>query len=762
MSLAHAIALLCILQFSAPWLVAEATLEQADKACESQSLNQVDIADADEVSVDELGLQLLQMKAGEQNIQNQSPVPIDLGAAPKLDLGTPPQGVVVGMAPPPPTQPPIKRLDEIVEASTTPEPPTAAPTAPGVTLPPATMPPTMPPTATLPTPEPVTEAPTTTEEAIPDTPPPGATPTKKPDTTMTLSVEDMMKGAAAVNCTAHGGPIQIMRYHGGFMARKLDVESGKYSLLFDIPFELVQGFYKEINACGISPKDNKIYCAMYASLRSYIVRLSPGIVEFVVKLKNLVNYNSGAFDPQGKFFLSTNDAQITVLDNLHLIRGVMSKADETIVDMASAPSFKPRGWFSVSDLVTFKKDMGNGKREQFLASLAGPRLQLAKWAGAGFSHSWVIPTDRGYWTDVWGAAWNFNGRIFFAANRGFGVYEVPFEEIDFNKITTLSLKRVGASAKSRVNDGLNCMNMPDPWVTKVFPFDCHLHGGPLQTVQSAGGISVKKLNMGTSFLEDIYDIPWTRTSPPFKFLNGIGVNPLDHIPYGCLMETRKPGAVAYIVRFDQSKIEYVAKITASLNPIAGTFDSSGNYFFLSHPDEGNGTMYKVSGLEKMFGYASSSNGSIPELANSISGLLLDQMYQMADLVALSYDMNSDGNFTDYILGINRDQQVIVVKWDDDMAKTQVWRFKTNNVLGAYGAKLNFGAAWNFQGRIMFASNDGIGVFEATDYNVTSGSVTMVEVGKSSSVQITDGFNCPSASPWFGNATDVISPNLNFW
>lgn len=538
-------------------------------------------------------------------------------------------------------------------------------------------------------------------------------------------------------------------------------------MLFDIPFDLVQGFYSEINACSISPKDSKIYCSMYTALNSYIVRLSPGIVEFVCKLKTLIVYNSGTFDPQGVFYIATSQAEFTVINELHLIRGVLTKEDPALLDMSKAPTFKPEKWIGCSDLITFKKIVDDGKPAQFIVSLMGPRMQLARWMGTGFGQTWIIPINAQSirkwfsWGDVWGAAWNFNGRVFFSANAGHGVYEIPKDEIDLHKSSPLELKRVGDADRTEVNDGLNCLNMPDPWKTKVYPFDCINNHGPIQSVVSAGGISIMKLNMESSFLEDIYDIPWTRTYPHFKFLNAIGLNPVDHIPYGCMMFAHPPGEV-YIVRFDGERVEFVAKMSGQLNPIAGTFDMSGNYFVLSHPDEGNGTLYKVGGLDDKFGYNNSLDGKIPDMANTVGILPLDGTLQMADIVALSYDLEDKGVLTDFILGINRDQQVIVVKWEDDVTSSQVWRFRTNNVLGGYGAKLNFGAAWNFNGRVMFASNDGIGVFEATDYNVTSGMVNMVEIGKSSSVEITDGFNCPSASPWWGNETEAIQPSFKMW
>lgn len=700
------------------------------------------------------------------------------------------------------------------------------------------------------------------------------------------------------------------------MVQELDIETGHYSMLFEVPYELVPGFYSELNGCGISPKDSIIYCAMYSGLLSYVVRLSPGVVEFVARLQPNQVYNTGGFNPAGVLFLANNTGHFLVINNIHVFKGSNDKTDPALADLSVAPVFQPPGWFSTSDVVTFMADFtGSGKEEEYICSMGGPRLQIAKWAGNGFSGSWVIPTTQGDWGDIWGAGWHFNGRIFFSANKGYGVFEIPYYNIkDLNNPgQNLTLSYVGKTDRMSSNDGMNCLFSADPWVTKVFPFDCSNHGAPLQLTQSSGGISVKKLNMETGVLVDVYDLPWTRTDPPFRFLNGVGINPKDSIPYGALMTEKAPGSM-YIVRFDWTKIEFVVKMSGEFNPIAGTFDNEGNFFFLSHPDGKNGSLYKVPGLDNIKGYSSALHVNLTDFSH-IPGVRLPAIYQMADIVAITYDAVGNGELIDYIVGINRDQQVVVVKWEDDEAEdmkpsneinlqglecnqtstgwggkcedaidgesepnfmagsctstrsagrgleqpawwhvklpkrqmiekvsvtnrgdccgdrldgfqvmidgvpcaqnltaglgetksipcgaigsdikvqiqgkpknilslcevkafgpeggstelqkvpSHLWTFRTNNVLGPYGAKLNFGAAWNFHGRLMFASNDGVGVFEATRYNGSTGSVFLDEIGKSTNAEITDGFNCPSAAPFWGNSTLVKPPTVRFW
>mmetsp|Transcript_39890 Transcript_39890/g.73899 ORF Transcript_39890/g.73899 Transcript_39890/m.73899 type:complete len:1032 (+) Transcript_39890:2-3097(+) len=567
-----------------------------------------------------------------------------------------------------------------------------------------------------------------------------------------------------LNCSGHGKPIQVMKILGAFSVRELDIETGVYSLLFNIPYELVKGFYSDINGCGISPIDGIMYCSMHTALTSYIVRISPCVVEFVARLQSWQIYNSGGFSQDGsKFFLANSTAHFIVVENVHRLRGMTDADSPSLTNLATLPIQRPAGWFSCSDVVTFMKDFdGDGVEDEWLASMAGPRVEVAKWDGTKFSESYIVQTTEGDWGDIWGAGWSFNGKIFFASNAGTGVFEVVLADLYLgNPEKKVTLRKVGLSDKAGSNDGLNCMKSPDPWATQVDPFDCVAHAAPLQLVGSMGGVSVMKMNLETGAMLPVYDLPWSMTTPAFQFLNGVGLNPKDHIPYGCLMTEAQPGPF-YIVRFDSKKIEFVAKMSGSFNPIAGTFDGSGNFFFHSHPDYKDGSLYKIPGLDEMTGFTSPTDPNIADLT-SVPGMTFADVYQMADIVALQYDTEGTGTLTDFILGINRDQQVIVVKWSDaNPGASQVWKFSTNDVLSQYKAKLNFGAAWNFHGRIMFASNDGVGVFEATGFNSTTGYVQLSEIGKSSNVELTDGFNCPNASPFLGNASAVKEPTIDLF
>ena len=70
-----------------------------------------------------------------------------------------------------------------------------------------------------------------------------------------------------------------------------------------------------------------------------------------------------------------------------------------------------------------------------------------------------IPGIPGVPDGAFGAAWSHDGRLFFAANSGLGVYEVLVEEIDLDA-GTAEVRRVAGSEATDWNDGMNCPDSP--------------------------------------------------------------------------------------------------------------------------------------------------------------------------------------------------------------------------------------------------------------------------------------------------------------
>mmetsp|Transcript_49356 Transcript_49356/g.89278 ORF Transcript_49356/g.89278 Transcript_49356/m.89278 type:complete len:666 (-) Transcript_49356:121-2118(-) len=571
-----------------------------------------------------------------------------------------------------------------------------------------------------------------------------------------------------VNCSVHGKPIQMAKADGGFSAHQLDIESGGYTPIFEIKWTDIKGMYSELNACGVNPFDDIIYCVMNAALKSYIVRLSPGRIAFVATLRH-ETYNTGGFGPKGAYYLATHIGKFTVVNDVHAMIGYKDQFDTGIPSLSKLPMQQPKGWYNTGDVVVVTQDFDGTGASDYLMSMTGKRLQVAKWDGTKFTGSWIIPASSGSWkADKWGenygAAWSFEGKCFFASNSGAGVYQVPLDKINIKSKDPIRLSRVGSSEFGVDSDGLNCMSQPDPWLTNVRPFDCKVHGdAPIQIVRGSFGYEVKKLSLETGRLSDLYSVPYTNTNPPFENLNAVGINPLDKIVYGCLLMGEAPGDM-YIVRFDNVRIEFVAKLQGSFDPIGGTFDTNGRFYIISYPETNfEGYIMAIDDLDQMKGYNLPNSTGIADLTKDTLSIQLGKTMQIADIVSISYP-DKENKSVDHIVGVNRDQELVVIKWDG--AETKVHELRTNNILeqvnGDHGSKLNWGAAWNYEGRLIFASNDGVGIFEAKSFKDNIGYLILEKVVPSSTVENTDGFNCPPSNPFMGfEQSPVISKMIQY-
>merc|ERR1719491_1224120 len=141
------------------------------------------------------------------------------------------------------------------------------------------------------------------------------------------------------------------------------------------------------------------------------------------------------------------------------------------------------------------------------------------------------------------------------------------------------------------------------------------------------------------------------TTPAYKFLNSVGINPIDKIPYGTL-QFQELGTT-YIVRFDDTRIEFVGRINGTMNPIAGTFDAEGVYYFASFPENHIGHMMAIPKLDTVKGYDDWSHPYLKDYSDILQ-VRLGTTLQIADLVSIAYP-DETGKVVSHIVGINRDQ-----------------------------------------------------------------------------------------------------------
>lgn len=565
-----------------------------------------------------------------------------------------------------------------------------------------------------------------------------------------------------LNCRKFNKPLQVMETMNGYSIKELNISSGHYNQLFELPFDIVPGKYQWLNGCGINPKDDKIYCVMFATA-PFIVRLDASTVEFVARMP-WHEYTAATFAPKGRFYASTLKADFVVVDDLEIADGfpfIEAKGSE-ILDLRNRAFIKAEGFTRASDFVVLDGDLeGIGILEEYVYCLYGPKLQIARYnsTSGDFSQSWVIYVDPYNWANIHGAGWEYGGKLYFAINRGIGVYEIEYPKINFtetySKTNPFPLVLAGKSDQAARNDGMNCFNYPSPWITSCLPFNCTTDIGKL--IQANGGeeaYDVAYLDSATGTHETIYSIPRNRTSPPIIEMNAFGIGPMDFVGYAAIVidevtDNSNPPPF-YIVRFDEEKIEYVAKVQAnSGQPVGGCFDSFGTYYVVSNP-----TLLQFKGLQWLKGYTNRTDEDLPfyDMAVNTSIVVKEIMHgalQIADIIAVKANFDGEGK-ANWIVGANAYQQLVTVKVSGSNSSKHLV-FLTNDVHG-YPNRKNFGAMWGISGKAYVASNDGKGVFEIPlsevrmPYDGTP--IQLTKVGESANLGSTDGMNCkPRGSPF---------------
>jgi len=565
------------------------------------------------------------------------------------------------------------------------------------------------------------------------------------------------------DCNKYRTPVQVMQnlkeYKDGYIVAELDTEKGEYKEIWRVPYNKTDPEWMDINACGINPIDSKVYCAIFAS-GAFIIRLDEKTIEFVAKLPYWI-FNSGAFGPSGNMYLSNAWGKIVVAPDLAAQPGYTDlKADKKkLLDLGKAPKTQPDGWFQTSDLVAVQYDFGGTAGEgEYVMSAYGPHLQVAKYdlEKSEFSNSWKLDVSPSRWDNVYGAGWNFNSRLYFASNRGSGVYEIPLDVIDLDSDEKIEMPKIIGNEASLNNDGFNCMQMGSPFITTIMPFDCTSNPGPIQLIKvdmdeanfsnwrlPAKEYVVAKANFSSGQNEPIYRVPSNLTDPAFVSLNAAGISPKDSIAYGTLKlewwESADDPSPFYIVRFDSGKMEYLAKVQGDADAIAGSFDSNGSYFVAAHPH-----LWKFEGIDKWKGYANQTDKGVKKFSKSDALLELKDRKPIADMV-MTMGTFDGGEEAEYIISINQHKELSMT----NIYTNEHTLLETNQVLSSGDGGGNFGAAWNFQGNIYFSSNDGEGVWKVPMDKVdavSKGKVTLEEVGLSITIHDNDGMNCMNAAP----------------
>jgi len=232
----------------------------------------------------------------------------------------------------------------------------------------------------------------------------------------------------------------------------------------------------ELNSVGINPIDSIMYASIEIESLPYLVRVAESGLEFVARLPsptqywaNNVNdagYNAATFSPSGTYYIATKpNSNLVVIKNLASMPGFASQ------DSPGLPQWNERDYPGVylnantADIVANPGSYDGGAETEYVFLMGiDAKLIVVKTADTVDAFTvWTLTTSGGAPPGYgFGAGWNFLGRLFFADNGGSGVYEIEKNTINLSD-GTVSLKKVGASKATSMNDGANCLDAPSPW-----------------------------------------------------------------------------------------------------------------------------------------------------------------------------------------------------------------------------------------------------------------------------------------------------------
>jgi len=573
-----------------------------------------------------------------------------------------------------------------------------------------------------------------------------------------------------VSCDVLNKPIQILKTDTGYMAKRLNVSTGVYLEFFQVPFDKVPGNYENIGGCGINPLDSIIYCSMFAG-GSYVVRLDrmSGDVEFVARLPWFKPYNSGDFAPNGIFFVGTWYGEFLAVKDLNLAKGcpASNKNCEDIIDLQQRQRQKPEKFGHAADCIAVTANLEGNGWETYLFVMYTKYLYIAKYDNVTdtFPRSWKMKVNPGRGDFIFGAGWNFQNQLFYSVNSGAGVFQIPLENWTTTTLTQsedptfeLNLTLIGESEAQGSNDGLACMSDPNPWVTNMQTFDCKANSGALQATVHGTGYDITSVDLDTGVPEVIYTIPNSHTDPPFRTMNGFTINPMDSVVYACLVmdgwdEDMYPTPPPfYVVRVDDLKIEFIAKVQAPKgSPVSGAMDVYGNFYIISNP-----SVIKIPFAHRLKGYTSQNDTELPMYDEEDTDIfLIEEMprtSQIADIVVVPGDFDGKGE-GQWIVGVNVYSQLLAIKVSEPTPEHYVIPCSEpiSALVDTPNHRQNFGAAWHVNGEVLVGSNDGVGVFKVPldKIQVPDGpEVVLEKVGESPASYDNDGLNCIESNTVF--------------
>mmetsp|Transcript_114911 Transcript_114911/g.223228 ORF Transcript_114911/g.223228 Transcript_114911/m.223228 type:complete len:853 (+) Transcript_114911:123-2681(+) len=527
----------------------------------------------------------------------------------------------------------------------------------------------------------------------------------------------------------------------------LNIGTGKYKEVLEIPKSWTVPAFRSINSCAINPRDGILHCSMEINNKgSFLVRIDKTQVAFVTKLPGW-RY-AATFDDHGNYYIYGNSglsviAKVTEMpsfDDLHELRPH---------EEFTWPKDFPMG----ADLVPLTKDLENNGIHTYLLSVQDTNLHVVRVSTTPWKHWELHCEGKGLEPRplTWGSAWSFGGKYYFAPDSGEGVHELDIESIKLVDGGTgrVKLNWVSPAQVTDWNDGFNCFSGHDPFDPDYMKeWDCSKQPRALQVTTTHLTVPttpksksyVEYLNIEEGKYELLFEIQKSWTDPPFNCINSCSISPKDNIIH-CTMEIDNRGS--FLVRIDDTKVGYVAKVPGW--QYAGIFDSKGNYY-----------MYGNSGISVMnFVNILPTKKSYLELGHEQHYNGPHSMQMGADLAVLE-TAELEGKSETYLLAVESSHLHIARVTELPLKQWKLWGYG----LPQSESAITWGSAWNFDGGIFFAPDSAEGVFQllTNTIDLQQKNARFVKVGNSQKTNWNDGFSCSqNISPFSFSLLDKSQP-----
>mmetsp|Transcript_101295 Transcript_101295/g.201266 ORF Transcript_101295/g.201266 Transcript_101295/m.201266 type:complete len:875 (+) Transcript_101295:142-2766(+) len=527
----------------------------------------------------------------------------------------------------------------------------------------------------------------------------------------------------------------------------LNIGTGKYKEVLEIPKSWTVPAFRSINSCAINPRDGILHCSMEINNKgSFLVRIDKTQVAFVTKLPGW-RY-AATFDDHGNYYLYGNSGLSVIADVTNM------PSYEDLHDLRPQEEFThPKDVPMGADLVPLTKDLENNGIHTYLLSVQDTNLHVVRVSTTPWKHWELHCEGKGLEPRplTWGSAWSFGGKYYFAPDSGEGVHELDIESIKLVDGGTgrVKLNWVSPAQVTDWNDGFNCFSGHDPFDPDYMKeWDCSKQPRALQVTTTHLTVPttpksksyVEYLNIEEGKYELLFEIQKSWTDPPFNCINSCSISPKDNIIH-CTMEIDNRGS--FLVRIDDTKVGYVAKVPGW--QYAGIFDSKGNYY-----------MYGNSGISVMnFVNILPTKKSYLELGHEQHYNGPHSMQMGADLAVLE-TAELEGKSETYLLAVESSHLHIARVTELPLKQWKLWGYG----LPQSESAITWGSAWNFDGGIFFAPDSAEGVFQllTNTIDLQQKNARFVKVGNSQKTNWNDGFSCSqNISPFSFSLLDKSQP-----